>query len=173
MNAFLAQTLRSRWLTTLVHAALWLLLYLAVIGIGGKAPPYSERDATFPPPHSPEPIAKLDRLFTMDYQQSGLTNQDSPFFTQHFVPAPKPAPPPPTTKKIELVYLGFYAAQGGMPQTMVKLGDKYLITPLGSNVTANLYAAQASVLSLLLTNSTGQTNLLRVNVKKEVEVPLK
>jgi hypothetical protein len=173
MKPMIAQTLRSRWLAGLVHLALWLLLYLAVAGLGGNAPAYRETDGSQPPPRSPEAIAKLDRLFSSLPVRSRDTNAPNAFFTRHFLPTPTPAPPPPTTRKIELVYQGFFSTDTGGPQTMIKMGEKYVITPVGSNVTANLFVAQASVLSLTLTNTSGQTNLLALNVKKEVEVPIK
>jgi len=173
MKPIIAQTLRSRWLAGVVHAALWLLLYLAVAGIGGRAPVYREADGSQPPPQTPEAIRRLDRLFAATPPRPADSNAPNAFFTRHFIPAPAPTPPPPTTRKIELVYQGFFTADNGAPQTMVKLGEKYLITPAGSNLTANLFVAQAAVLSLTLTNPAGQTNLLPLNVKKEVEVPIK
>lgn len=173
MKPLIAQTLRSRWLAGTVHAGLWLLLYLSVAGLGGRAPYYHEADGSHPPPHSPEAITKLDRLFSATPVLPVDTNAPSAFFTRHFIPAPAPKPPPPTTRKIQLAYQGFFTANGGERKTMVKLGDKYLITPVGSNVTANLFVAQANVLSLTLTNTAGQTNLLPLNTTKEVEVPIK
>jgi hypothetical protein len=68
--------------------------------------------------------------------------------------------------------LGFYTSDGSKKQTIVKLADALLVTPMGAKVTANLYAADATALSLTLTNSTPQTNLLQLNVKKELEVPI-
>jgi len=56
---------------------------------------------------------------------------------------------------------------------MVKLGDAILAAQVGSNVTANLFAADASGTSLTLTNPAGQTNLLPLNAKTQMKVPIK
>lgn len=175
MKPVVAQTLRSRWLATLVHVALWLLLLLAVMRIGGHPPVFTERDGSSPPNQPPVPVAKLDRLFTTEPWPVVIPSSNSPsaFFTRHFIPPVAPSPPPPTTKKISLVYHGFYSIEGGGTRTLVKSGEEFLSAPVGGKLTANLYVANASLVSLLLTNSTGQTNLLMLNTSKEVEVPIK
>jgi phage baseplate assembly protein W len=53
----------------------------------------------------------------------------------------------------------------------VKLGEDILVTPIGSNITANLYAAMATNLVLVVTNPAAQTNLLLLDTEKELEVP--
>ena len=56
---------------------------------------------------------------------------------------------------------------------MVKLGDTILVAQEGSNLTANLFAAQASVMPLTLTNPAGQTNLLGLSAKTQMKVPIR
>ena len=175
MNAILAQLLRSRWLAAILHGSVWLILLLALLGLRGNAPAYREADASAPPPQIPSPVGKLDRLFNPGAWPRILepTNGITAFYTKHFIPPPTVAPPPPTTKKIELSYQGFFFTENGAKRTMVKMGDKYIVATEGSNLVANLYVAKVSVLSLLLTNSAGKTNLLALDKKAEVEVPIK
>ena len=87
-----------------MHAGLWLLLYLAVANLGGKAPDFRDADAVAAPPQSPAPVAGLERLFSpgawpksLDRHQHGLI----PFFTRYFVPPPRRRrrrPPPARSK---------------------------------------------------------------------------
>jgi hypothetical protein len=166
--------LRRRWFVVSVHAALWLLLYCAVVRLGGKTPDFHDAVGLLVPTHSALPAARLEALFTPAAWPKTLsdTNSLNPFFTRHFTPSPAPPAPPPTTRKIELTYQGFYETEGGPKNAIVKLGDSFLVAPMGSKLTANLYAAQASMQSLILTNPAAQTNILSLNAKKEVEVPV-
>ena len=56
---------------------------------------------------------------------------------------------------------------------MLRIGDTLIGIPVGGSVVSNLFVAEATFKTLTLTNHIAQTNVLTVNVKKEVEVPLK
>jgi hypothetical protein len=173
MKQALLHLLRNRWFAVIVHILLWCLLYVALRGMGGRTPEFRDAKASSAPPQTVVPVNKLDELFaaTPGWPTNHATNETGPFYTRHFIPPTAPVPPAPTTKKIELTYQGFYDAEGGK-RTIVKFGDEFLVSALGAKITANLYAAQASMQSLLLTNTSGQTNLLLLNTKKEIEVPI-
>jgi hypothetical protein len=175
MKPTVLQTLRSRWLAACVHAALWLLLCLVIFHLGGSAPAFRENDGFSPPPQSPVPVAKLDALFSPGIWPRHLAdaNTPDPFFTRYFLPKPAAPPPVPTTRKIEVTYLGYYQTASGPRQAVVKLAEGILVFPPGGRLATNLFVAQASFQTLLLTNSTAQTNMLTVNAKKEIEVPLR
>ncbi len=174
MKPGVVNTLRSRWFAASAHLVFWLLVYLAATGLGGKAPEFRAVDGSAPPPQGPVAVSKLDRLFGQGIWPNLVagTNTFNPFFTRHFIPPPAPAPPPPTTKKIELTYQGYYQTEGKPTQTIVKMAETFLVTPVGGKITANLYAAAASMQMLTLTNSAAQTNMLPLNTKKELEVPI-
>ena len=174
MKQILTQTLKSRWLVVCLHAGLWLLIYLAASNLGGKAPDLRETDSASTPPSRLPPISKLGSIFAPNVWPKNIleTNSLDPFFTRHFIPPPTPPPPAPTTRKIELTYQGFYQTDGAAKQTIVKLGDTFLITPPGAKVTANLFVSDATVQALTLTNLANQTNILPLNTKKEIEVPI-
>ncbi len=55
---------------------------------------------------------------------------------------------------------------------MVRIIDTFVITPVGALLVTNLFVANATMQSLTLTNHAGLTNLLPMNVKTTVEVPL-
>jgi hypothetical protein len=174
MLTALSQALRSRWFVVGAHAVFWVLLYFALTGVGGKSPDFREAQAFSTPSQSPAPIAKLDKLFAAGVWPKALgdTNSLNPFFTRHFIPPQTPAPPPPTTRKIEVTYQGYFQTGDGPRQAMVKLGDAFLVASVGAKLTANVFAAEATMQTLTLTNLTAQTNIIQLNTKKEIEVPI-
>jgi hypothetical protein len=174
MKPDLTKTLKNRGFILSVHIGLWVLLYLSVSGLGGKSPSFRDTPSSTAPAQGLAPIAKLDRLFAAGQWPKALVDANTlnPFLTHYFIPPPTPAPPPPTTRKIELTYQGFYEIANGPKTTIVKLGEAFLVTPIGSKVTANLFAANANFQALTLTNPAAQTNILPLNTKKEIEVPI-
>jgi hypothetical protein len=175
MPPVITRALRSRWCVGSLHAALWFLLYLAVTSLGGKAPEFHEADAAAKSPQSPVPVAAIERLFSQGLRPQSLrdTNALNPFVTRYFVPPAPPAPPPPpTTRKIEVTYQGFYQTGEGLKQTIFRLGDAYVVAPIGARVATNLFIAAATMQAMTLTNLEAQTNIVPLNTKREIVVPL-
>jgi hypothetical protein len=166
----LGETLRSRWLALTIHISLWLLLYLAVSSLRGTAPDFHAGTAYSPAPQTPAPVAKLAGLFSSMPLPNANTNCLAPFFTSYFVP---PAAPAATTRKIEVTYQGFYQAGDGPKHAVVKVAEAFVDASIGWPITTNVFVAEATIHDLILTNRTSQTNVLQLNVKKEIEVPLK
>jgi len=171
MPLIVKSAVRSRWFVTCVHASLWLLLYLAVTTLGGKAPAFRDAEAVTNPPQSLPPVAGLERLFSPQGWPTSLTatNTLSPFYTRYFTP---PTPPPPTTRTIEVTYQGFYQSGDGPKHTIFKLGDAYMVAPIGTRIATNLFVAGATMEALTLTNLAAETNILPLNTKKEIVVPV-
>lgn len=169
----LKETLRSRGFSAGLHAGSWLLLVLLVAGLGGRRPQFSETDADPLTVQKPVPVAKMAGLFAPDNWPNHMVDPASQnaFATLHFKPPVVP-PPPPTTRRVELTYQGYYQSGDGPQRTLMRLGNELLSVPVGGMVVSNLWVASAEFKTLSLTNSAGQTNVLAVNVKKEVEVPL-
>ena len=169
----LTQLLRSRGFAGVVLAGLALLLYLTTLHLGGRAPSYQEFSSSQSSVSVPVPVFRLGTVFERDGSAAapGASKPESAFFTRHFGPAP--APPPPTTRTFELTYLGYYSSAGAARQVMVQLGTGYLVVPVGERALSNLFVAVATMKELVLTNDGGQTNLLPLNIKKAVEVPIK
>jgi len=171
----LKESLRSCSFSACLHAGLWLLLLLALIGLGGRAPHFREAEADPSSVNTPVPVAKLEKLFTptnwpkLVVDASGL----SPFVTTYFIPTAPPPPPPPTTRKVDLTYQGFYRTTGGPTYTLMRLGDALVGIPIGGMVTTNLFVIEADTQTATLTNSAAQTNVLKLNTKQTLEVPLK
>jgi hypothetical protein len=166
------KALRSRWFAACVHAALWLLLYLAVINIGGRAPEIPDVGVGAAASQALAPVVGLERVFPEGGWPRSLmsTNAPDPFFTRYFVP-PAP-PPPPTTRKINVTYQGFYQTSGGPRTTIFKLDDVFQVAPVGARIAKDLFLADATMQALTLTNVAGQTNILLLNTKSELIVPI-
>ena len=171
MPPIVKRALRNRWFVIAVHAGMWLLLYLALAGLRGKAPDLRDSDGATSPPRSSVPVAGLERLFSSGVWPKSLveTNRLDPFVTHYFIP---PVAPPPTTRKIEVTYLGFYQTGGGPKNTIFKLGDSFLVAPIGARIATNLFVADATMQTLTLTNLAAQTNVLSLNTNKEIIVPI-
>lgn len=174
MSTWLIHVLRSRSFAIGVHVGLWLLLYLVVVHLGGRAPEFREAAGSSESLQDPIPVSKLGSLFSVAQWPPPIsdTNSLNPFLTLYFVPRPTPAPPPPTTRKIEVTYQGFYQTGNEPKQVVVKVADAFVIASVGRAVTTNLFVAQANMQTLTLTNLAAQTNLLPLNAKKEIEVPI-
>lgn len=171
MPPILKRALRNRWFVAAVHAGLWFLLYLALAGLRGKAPDLRDADGATSPTLSSVPVAGLARLFSSGIWPPPLveTNRLDPFVTRYFVP---PVAPPPTTRKIEVTYQGFYQTTNGPKHTIFKLGEAFLVAPIGARIATNLFIADATMQVLTLTNLAAQTNILPLNTKKEIVVPI-
>jgi len=179
----LSETLRTRWFSLCLHAGLWLLLVLAIIGSrgGGNVSPFGPAAARSRAVIAPVPVARLKLLFTATNQPGTVVDPAAPnlFKTSYFVPAPQPlpakpvpAPPPPTTQKIALTYQGYYRTGDGPKYALLKLGDNLVRIPVGGMVVTNLFVVDAELRTLTLTNTAVQTNLLNLNARQVVEVPL-
>src|ERR1051326_4029465 len=125
MTTGLTDALKSRGLAGLIHAGLWVLLVLAINGMGGRMPEFRESDSFNTPPQSPVPVASMERLFAPGVWPKSPTNSLNPFFTRHFVPQPAPAVPQPTTRKFELTYQGFYQSTDAPKRALIKVGEQF------------------------------------------------
>ena len=173
----LSETLRSRWFSGCVLAGLVLLLLLVITGIGGKRPFFWEARPNPAAVTAPVPVAKLENLFTAANRPkpTGDATSLNPFITSHFIPQTAPPPPSPTTRKIELTYQGFYQTGDSPKRAMIRFSDALVAIPVGGSVATNLFVASVTATNLTLTNSAvaGQSNVLALNTKKEIEIPIR
>jgi hypothetical protein len=169
----LKETLRSRWFSIALHVGLWLLLVMAVAGLGGRRPGFADAE-TGATTLTVVPVAKVERLFAPANQPRQVFDSalQSAFATLYFTPPVVPIPVP-TTRRLDITYQGYYQSAGGPLRAMLRAADLLVSVPVGSAVVSNLWVAEATFLTMTLTNSAGQTNVLKMNVKQEVEVPLK
>lgn len=168
----LNQTLKSRWFATLVHVGLWTLFAAALIKLGGASLPYLETSSHTSPAQSPVPVARLDQLFEALPTAKPATTPGAPssFATTYFVPPP---PPPPTTRKVAITYLGFYQTGNDPRRVFLKMDEALLVSSIGGQIATNLFVAEAAMQTLTLTNAAAQTNVIKLNEKRVLEVPIR
>lgn len=166
------QTIKSRWFVSALHAGLWLLLALAVLRLRGTSPHFLETTSHTSPAQTPVPVARLENLFAPELwpKYARDTNSPSPFATRHFIPPP---PPPATTRKVEVTYHGFYQTDEDPKHVFLQVDSALVVTLVGSRIATELFVADATMQALTLTNAVAQTNVLSVNTKKVLEVPVK
>jgi hypothetical protein len=161
----------------------WFLAALLLLGTGlglfflartsGTPPPATMQIAanyTAPlgEPH-PERIQEMLAPGTVP-RLAPLTNGMNPFFTTYF--QPPPAPPPITTRKVELMYQGFFETAEGGRQAFIRVGTNVFIGAPGTNVIANYSVARIEHGSLTLTNEANEPTVLNFRAKTELVVPV-
>jgi hypothetical protein len=162
---------RRLWLSLLVVAGLAVLLLAAALRLGGGVPPLSplrERPRTMRRALPEAPVAQWFSVPLLTRPVVGSNIADI-VYTLHF--QPPPPPPPPPTKKVELLFQGWYLASTGERRAYVKLGDALLTLTNGAKVVADHAIKDIGMRALTLTNAAGQTNVLEFNVKKGIDVP--
>jgi hypothetical protein len=71
-----------------------------------------------------------------------------------------------------VTYQGFYRTGESTKQAILKLGDAFVVTPIGATIATNLFIADATMVNLILTNLAAQSNILTLNTQKVIEVPI-
>jgi hypothetical protein len=161
---------RDRWIAALLLVGLVVLLGFVVRQFGVDIPdfPVSSRH---PPPSMPAvTLGRLDSLDTLFKvpQLGAVTNPVTPFYTTHFQPSP---PKPPTTRRVDVTYLGHFQTAAGQRRAYVRAGETLFVGPVGSNVVADLTVTDIALRTLTLKSAT-QTNVLEFQVLKQLEVPV-
>ena len=161
---------RDRWIASLLLLGLLVLLVLVLrdYGVGLPRFPQSARHAeTAFTPVSESQLQKL--LAPANVPALSSTNLGSPFFTTHFQP---PKPPAPTTRKVDMIYKGFFQTTDGDRQAFVQVDNANRTIALGRPFIADLAVSEILPRTLTLTNSTSRTNVLEFNKSTSVEVPV-
>ena len=162
---------RDRWIALLLLIGLVALLVSAIRQLGVGIPEFPASSAHPAAAEPPLPVGQVKDLFSVARvpRIRAETNLASPFHTLHFQPRP---PQPPTTRKMDLTYLGYIKTAAGEKRAYVRVGETLFIGPVTSNVVADLAVAEIGLRTLVLTNRAAQTNVLEFDTLKRVEVPV-
>lgn len=166
------QTFETPWFILGLHLGLWIFILILVLQWRGATSAFHDR-AQGTPHTDPIPLAALASVFASETRtpDTNQTERLSPFATRHFIPV-KPPAPVPTTRKIALVYQGFYTTPNA-EKVFLETDKKLLVYPLGGQIAPTLFVAAATARELTLTNSAAQTNVLKLNAATTLEVPIK
>ena len=162
---------KNIWLSFALLTGMGVLLAVTGLHLGGSLPTLKSLPAGSLPSGKSLRVARAEEWFDARTltAMSPSTNYLNPFFTLHF--QPPPTPPPPPTKKIELTYEGCMIPSTGEKRACIRLGDSLLTLTNGAKVIADHVIKVIEVSSLTLTNSAGQSNVLRFHVKQAIDVP--
>jgi hypothetical protein len=167
----LRTTNRDYWVAMGLLAVLVVLLALVVREYGVGLPEFPTAPARAERLVSAISAEDFERLFRPEYVKD--SSQDaklqSPFFTTHFQP---PKPKPPTTRKVDMTYLGLLQSAEGQRQVFLRIDTETRIVMPGESVIADLAVAEVDLRTLTLTNNATESILLPFNVSKPVEVPI-
>jgi hypothetical protein len=160
---------KSLWICGAALAGLLVLLAAILFRLGGRVPALRPLSGTtnavaadwltFDQAGPWFEVAELTRL-------TAQTNARNPFFTRHFQP-----PPPPSTKRVELTYLGFLEGSGAARRAFIEIGDATRALANGAIVVADHGIQEIARRTLVLTNPAGVTNVLEFRIKKSLEIP--
>lgn len=147
------------------------LLFLLLSQLGGKIP---ERPAlpsfAFRSFKSVKTAPITELLSSRIYGRlQPATNQANPFYSIQLFP---PTPPPPKTRKVEVVYQGFFSTSHGEKFAYVLTNNALLIGQVGASVVTNLNIADMNMAGLILKDPAGKEVFLPFNTKQNLEVPV-
>jgi len=160
---------RSTWISVAALLGLTILALLTLVRLGGRVPAL-------------KPLGSATNGFASDWftlqnasqwfeagdlaRLAGQTNLPNPFFTTYFQP-----PPPPSTKPVELTYLGFVDSDGRPRRALIQVDKATRLFTPGLNVVADHAVKDIARRTLILTNGAGATNVLEFRIKKVLEIP--
>lgn len=98
------------------------------------------------------------------------TNLPSPFHTTYFQPV---APPPPTTRKVQVTFRGYYQVAAGLPHAFYEVDGKPFAKAVGAQLVGDWWVQSAGSTALSLTNAAGLTNRIELNKSQTFEIPLR
>lgn len=160
---------RSLWISLAVLLGLTVLVILTLVGLGGRVPalrPLGGATNGF----SPDWFTLQDASQWFQANElarpTGQTNVLDPFFTAYFQP-----PPPPSTKPVELTYLGFVDSEGRPRRALIQVDKATRLFTPGLKVVADHAVQDIARRTLILTNGSGATNVLEFRIKKVLEIP--
>jgi hypothetical protein len=165
---------QNRPVAAVLVMALCTLLVLAGSSLGGRLPSFPNGKYPIIGAVVDVPLEHVESLLSVSTwpQIVSANGNSSPFFTTYFQPPPPPPPlTPPTTRKVDLVYQGFFETPVGDRHAFVKVGEALVVGPAGTRVVSDLAVKEMDLRALTMTNQSAQASVLEFNQRKTIEVP--
>ena len=161
----------NRRTTITLMIGLLLLILLVLAGYEGSIPRRPEfkrhaaRTSDVVPIESMESTVSTSRLTEIQIPE-GLLN---PFHTEFYRPAPTAAPP--KTQIIEIAYRGSYESAEGDSLAFIGIADSSKTLGPGARVIDGWFVGSIGLQSLVLTNTTGKSNVVKFRGTTQFEIP--
>ncbi len=168
--------------SSLGHSSAVTLLSVIVMGVilgdvlfklGGDIPALPR--LTVPArPHLDEQFdARIDTLFASSVaQERAVPGGDSPFYTLHFQPPKKPAPPKKAkTKTHKIVYQGVFTSSNDQDKAFLLIDDTFKSVRIGDIVISDLKLKSLDGKKIEIGNDDGPTATIRFRETSTVEIP--
>jgi hypothetical protein len=161
----------NRRTTITLLIGLLLLILLVFAGYEGSIPRRPEfkrhtaRTSDVVPIESMESTVSTSRL-TQIQIPDGLLN---PFHTEFYRPAPAVAPP--KTLTIEIAYRGSYESAEGDGLAFIGIAGTSKTLGPGAQVIEGWFIGNIGLQSLVLTNTTGMSNVVKFRGTTKIEIP--
>jgi hypothetical protein len=97
------------------------------------------------------------------------TQQANPFYSIQLYP---PTPPPPKTRKIDVLYQGFFLTSHGEKYCYLKVETNLVLGRVGTKAAGNFVIADMNPAGLTLKNDAGKETFLLFNTNQMLEVPV-
>ena len=164
---------QDRSLIVLLMLGLVALLVLVLATWGGDLPTPPNLRRPLEQTLDLSPLRRLESLFATRLLGRLIpsNNAPNPFFTRYF--EPPPPPPPPATRKVKVVYQGFFQVADGPKRAFIAVDKSLKVVTPGTVVVADFAVADMDRNSLVLTNRAGVTNRLAYSAQKVLSVPAK
>jgi hypothetical protein len=98
------------------------------------------------------------------------TQEANPFYSIQLYP---PTPPPPKTRKVEVLYQGFFMTSHGEKYFYLQVENELVVGPVGVRTAGGLVVADMNTAGLTLKDEAGKETYLPFNEKQTLEVPIK
>jgi hypothetical protein len=98
-----------------------------------------------------------------------MVNAGNPFYFPQIQPQ---VPPPPKTRKVNLVFRGFFTTTHGDKYAYVVVDEKLMVGPIGSKLVGNLSIADITAQGLAVKSDAPKETILPFNLPQTIEIPI-
>ncbi len=171
MHSTLGHSSAVTLLTVLVMGA---ILADVVFKLGGDIPPLPRLTVPARPNLDPQFDSRIGTLFDSSISKRLLEQSErSPFFTLHFRPPKKPAPPKkPQTKKHRITFQGTFTTSTGEEKAFLLIDDQFKSVRLNDPVISDLKLKNLDSDKIVIGNDNETTTTIRFRSTATVEIPL-
>ncbi len=159
----------------IVFLCLLALATVVFMDIGGDLPERPEPPKGASLASAELPLKAAQTLFDMEsYGELVVTtNSSNPFYTEYFVPVKPPPPAPPLTRKVSVLYQGFYATQDGRKKAFLTIDGAPVKMSLGETSKDGLMLGVIERKEVHFVDASTKEHIVKFKEPALIEVPNK